>query len=116
VLFIADEVMTAWGRTGTLFACQQAEIVPDIACYSKGITGGLLPLAVTMCHARIFDAHYSLDRSKTFFHSSSYTANPIACAVAAENLDMWREGDPLDQVSNTQALQKEKLAEMAELS
>ena len=91
VLFIADEVMTAWGRTGSLFACDQANIVPDIACYSKGITGGFLPLAVTLCHSRIFDAHFSTDRSKTFFHSSSYTANPIACAVAAANLEMWQD-------------------------
>jgi adenosylmethionine---8-amino-7-oxononanoate aminotransferase len=90
VLFIADEVMTGWGRTGTLFACEQAGVVPDIACYAKGITGGALPLAVTMCAARIFDAHYSEDRRKTFFHSSSYTANPIACAAAVENLNIWR--------------------------
>ncbi len=113
VLFIADEVMTAWGRTGTLFACEQADVVPDIACYSKGITGGFLPLAVTLCHARIFDAHYSTDRSKTFFHSSSYTANPIACAVAAANLEMWREGDVLKQVEFTEKMQQRKLADMA---
>jgi adenosylmethionine-8-amino-7-oxononanoate aminotransferase len=62
---------------------------PDIACYSKGLTGGSLPLAVTLCRADIFDAHYSTDRSKTFFHSSSYTANPIACAAASRT---WRFG------------------------
>jgi len=89
VLFIADEVMTGWGRTGTLFACEQGGVVPDIACYAKGITGGALPLAVTMCQAAIFDAHYSTDRQRTFFHSSSYTANPIACAAANANLDVW---------------------------
>ncbi len=115
VLFIADEVMTAWGRTGTLFACEQADIVPDIACYSKGITGGFLPLAVTLCHARIFDAHYSINRSKTFFHSSSYTANPIACAVAAANLEMWQEGKVLEQVAFTADMQTQKLADMAKL-
>ncbi len=75
VLFIADEVMTGWGRTGKMFACEHAQITPDIACYSKGLTGGSLPLAVTMCSAAIYDEHYSMDRSKTFFHSSSYTAN-----------------------------------------
>lgn len=58
VLFVADEVMTGWGRTGTLFACEQANITPDIACYSKGLTGGALPLAVTLCRADIFKAHY----------------------------------------------------------
>jgi adenosylmethionine---8-amino-7-oxononanoate aminotransferase len=90
VLLIADEVMTGWGRTGTLFACEQADVVPDIACYSKGLTGGSLPLAVTLCGPDIFDAHYSEDRRKTFFHSSSYTANPIACAAAIANLEVWR--------------------------
>lgn len=69
VLFIADEVMTGWGRTGTIFVCEQANVVPDIACYSKGLTGGALPLAVTLCRAEIFDAHYSKDRTRTFFHS-----------------------------------------------
>jgi adenosylmethionine---8-amino-7-oxononanoate aminotransferase len=91
VLFIADEVMTGWGRTGTLFACEQANVVPDIACYSKGLTGGSLPLAVTMCRSAIFDAHYSTDRNRTFFHSSSYTANPIACAAACANLEIWAD-------------------------
>ncbi|MGY3694031.1 adenosylmethionine-8-amino-7-oxononanoate aminotransferase [Bradyrhizobium sp. USDA 3240] len=92
VLFIADEVMTGWGRTGTLFACEQADVTPDIACYSKGLTGGSLPLAVTLCRAEIYDAHYSSDRSRTFFHSSSYTANPVACAAARANLELWQHG------------------------
>ena len=92
VLFIADEVMTGWGRTGTLFACEQADVTPDIACYSKGLTGGSLPLAVTLCRADIYDAHYSSDRSRTFFHSSSYTANPVACAAARANLELWQRG------------------------
>jgi adenosylmethionine-8-amino-7-oxononanoate aminotransferase len=91
VLFIADEVMTGWGRTGTLFACEQADVLPDIACYSKGLTGGSLPLAATLCNSDIFDAHYSNDRTRTFFHSSSYTANPIACAAAKANLDLWQD-------------------------
>ena len=94
VLFIADEVMTGWGRTGTLFACEQAGIAPDIACYAKGLTGGSMPLAVTLCKASVFDAHYSEDRHKTFYHSSSYTANPIACAAAAANLEVW-EREPV---------------------
>jgi adenosylmethionine---8-amino-7-oxononanoate aminotransferase len=96
VLLIADEVMTGWGRTGTRFACEQAGIVPDIACYSKGLTGGVLPLAVTLCRRAIFDAHYAEDRRKTFFHSSSYTANPIACAAALANLRVW-QSEPVTQ-------------------
>jgi adenosylmethionine-8-amino-7-oxononanoate aminotransferase len=99
VLLIADEVMTGWGRTGTLFACEQAGVVPDIACYSKGLTGGSLPLAVTLCRTEIYDAHYSPDRARTFFHSSSYTANPIACAVAAANLDIWQNEPVLERIT-----------------
>jgi adenosylmethionine-8-amino-7-oxononanoate aminotransferase len=91
VLFIADEVMTGWGRTGTLFACEQAGIAPDIMCLSKGLTGGAVPLAVTMATSAIFDAHLSTDRAKMFFHSSSYTANPIACAAANASLAIWRD-------------------------
>ncbi|ASY70022.1 Adenosylmethionine-8-amino-7-oxononanoate aminotransferase [Sinorhizobium fredii CCBAU 83666] len=89
-LLIADEVMTGWGRTGPLFACEQAGIAPDILCTSKGLTGGALPLAATLCTAEIFDAHLSTDRRRTFFHSSSYTANPIACAAAVANLAVWK--------------------------
>jgi adenosylmethionine---8-amino-7-oxononanoate aminotransferase len=99
VLLIADEVMTGWGRTGTLFACEQAGVTPDIACYSKGLTGGSLPLAVTLCRADIFDAHYSTDRSRTFFHSSSYTANPIACAAALANLEIWANEPVLERIA-----------------
>ncbi|MDA8108831.1 MAG: adenosylmethionine--8-amino-7-oxononanoate transaminase [Betaproteobacteria bacterium] len=98
-LFIADEVMTAWGRTGTVFACEQANVVPDIACYAKGITGGALPLAVTMCREEIFEAHYSPDRRRTFFHSSSYTANPIACAAACANLELWEREPVLERIA-----------------
>ncbi|MDA9504837.1 adenosylmethionine-8-amino-7-oxononanoate aminotransferase [Bradyrhizobium sp. CCBAU 11386] len=109
VLFIADEVMTGWGRTGTLFACEQANVTPDIACYSKGLTGGALPLAVTLCRADIFDAHYSKDRTRTFFHSSSYTANPIACAAAKANLDLWRDQSTLRRVGLIATLQEQAL-------
>jgi adenosylmethionine-8-amino-7-oxononanoate aminotransferase len=110
VLFIADEVMTGWGRTGTLFACQQAEVSPDIACYSKGLTGGSLPLAVTLCRPEIFDAHFSRDRSRTFFHSSSYTANPVACAAARANLDLWQNPSASARVATVAAMQEKALA------
>lgn len=99
VLFIADEVMTGWGRTGTLTACEQAGVVPDILCLSKGLTGGSVPLAVTMACEPIFEAHHSTDRARMFFHSSSYTANPIACAAAAANLAIWREEPVLERVA-----------------
>jgi adenosylmethionine-8-amino-7-oxononanoate aminotransferase len=109
VLFIADEVMTGWGRTGTLFACEQANVTPDIACYSKGLTGGSLPLAVTLCRAEIFDAHYSKDRARTLFHSSSYTANPIACAAAKANLDLWHDQETYARVASVAAMQEQQI-------
>jgi adenosylmethionine-8-amino-7-oxononanoate aminotransferase len=109
VLLIADEVMTGWGRTGTLFACEQAGIVPDIACYSKGLTGGVLPLAVTLCRRAIFDAHYAEDRRKTFFHSSSYTANPIACAAALANLKVWQSEPVMQRIAALAAVQAKAL-------
>jgi len=108
-LFIADEVMTGWGRTGTLFACEQAGVTPDIGCYSKGLTGGSLPLAVTLCRADIFEAHYSTDRTRTFFHSSSYTANPIACAAAVANLEIWKSEPVMERIARVTALQSERL-------
>lgn len=98
VLLIADEVMTGWGRTGTLFACEQAGIAPDIMCLGKGLTGGALPLAVTLATGEIFDAHYSPDRTRTFYHSSSYTANPIACAAALANLAVWRAEPVMERI------------------
>jgi adenosylmethionine-8-amino-7-oxononanoate aminotransferase len=109
VLFIADEVMTGWGRTGTLFACEQADVSPDIACYSKGLTGGSLPLAVTLCRAEIFDAHYSMDRARTLFHSSSYTANPIACAAAKANLDIWQGREARKQILSVATMQEKEI-------
>ena len=90
VLLIADEVMTGWGRTGTLWACEQAGIAPDILCTGKGLTGGSLPLAATLATAEIFDSHRSADRSQMLFHSSSFTANPICCAAALANIEVWQ--------------------------
>lgn len=110
VLFIADEVMTGFGRTGTMFACEQAGVAPDILCLAKGITGGSIPLAATLCRKEIFDAHYSEDRAKTFFHSSSYTANPIACAAANANLDVW-ESEPV--LERLRALGERQAAHLA---
>ena len=106
VLFIADEVMTGFGRTGTLFASEQANISPDILCLAKGLTGGSLPLAATLCNEAIFAAHLSDDRARTFFHSSSYTANPIACAAAAANLEIWRTEPVSERIAAVAAAQK----------
>jgi len=115
VLFIADEVMTGWGRTGSLLACEQAGIVPDILCLSKGLTGGAVPLAVTMASEAIYDAHWSQDRATMFFHSSSYTANPIACAAAHANLAIWREEPVLERIGDLARRQQVRLAQVAAL-
>lgn len=115
VLFIADEVMTGWGRTGTLLACLQADIVPDLICLSKGLTGGSIPLAVTIATPAIFDAHYSKDRAKQFFHSSSYTANPIACAAAIANLDIWRDEPVLERIADLARRQADALVGLADV-
>lgn len=109
VLLIADEVMTGWGRTGTLFACEQASISPDILCIAKGLTGGALPLAATLSTAAIFEAHHSTDRSRMFFHSSSYTANPICCAAAVANLAVWRDEPVIGRVRALSEMQTRAL-------
>lgn len=112
VLLIADEVMTGWGRTGTFLACEQAGVAPDILCLSKGITGGSLPLAVTLAREDVYQAHFSRDRAKTFFHSSSYTANAIACAAAEANLAIWDTEPVLDRIAAVSALQAEGAARL----
>ena len=109
VLFIADEVMTGFGRTGTMFACEQADVSPDILCLAKGLSGGALPLAATLATEEIFAAHYSPDRGRTFFHSSSFTANPIACAAARANLEIWKTEPVRERIAALAALQDERL-------
>jgi adenosylmethionine-8-amino-7-oxononanoate aminotransferase len=87
-LLIADEVLTGFGRTGRLFACEHAGISPDIICLSKALTGGYLPLGATVVSERVYEAFLSTDRTHTFFHGHSFTANPLACAVALASLDL----------------------------
>jgi len=113
VLLIADEVMTGWGRTGRFLACDHAGVVPDILCLSKGITGGHLPLAATLCREEIYQSHFSTDRRRTFFHSSSYTANPIACAAALANLELWETEPVQARIDAVAAAQAEGLARLA---
>ncbi len=114
VLLIADEVMTGWGRTGTLFACEQAGVSPDIMCVAKGLTGGALPLAATLATKEIFDAHSSTDRTRTFFHSSSYTANPIACAAARANIEIWETEPVIERVRALEQMQRKCLARLVD--
>jgi adenosylmethionine---8-amino-7-oxononanoate aminotransferase len=91
VICIADEVMTGFGRTGKLFASEHIQERPDIICLSKGLTGGSLPLAITACTQKIFEAFLSDDLYQTFFHGHSYTANPIACTAALASLDLLQK-------------------------
>ncbi|MGV3711208.1 MAG: adenosylmethionine--8-amino-7-oxononanoate transaminase [Gemmatimonas sp.] len=88
---IADEVLTGFGRTGPLFACERADIAPDLLCMSKGLTGGFMALGATAATEEIYDAFLSEDRTRTFFHGHSYTANPIACAAALAALHLYND-------------------------
>ncbi len=98
-LLIADEVLTGFGRTGKMFACEHAGITPDIICLSKALTAGYLPLGVTATTSGVYDAFLSDDRAKMFFHGHSFTANPLACAVALASLDLFRNEPVLANVS-----------------
>ncbi|GGA09219.1 adenosylmethionine--8-amino-7-oxononanoate aminotransferase BioA [Blastomonas marina] len=111
-LFIADEVMTGWGRTGTMLACEQAGIEPDILCLSKGLTGGAIPLAVTMASEPVFEAHLSDDRARMFFHSSSYTANPVACAAANANIAIWQDEPVAERIATLAQRQSAQLTRL----
>jgi adenosylmethionine-8-amino-7-oxononanoate aminotransferase len=95
VLLIADEIMTGFGRTGTLFACEQAGMAPDLLCLSKGITGGYLPLSCALSTDAIFEAFYADDAARGFLHSHSYTGNALACRAALAVLDIFRDDDVL---------------------
>jgi adenosylmethionine-8-amino-7-oxononanoate aminotransferase len=93
VLLVADEIMTGFGRTGTLFACEQAGVAPDLLCLSKGITGGYLPLSCVLSTDEVYAAFYDEDVARGFLHSHSYTGNPLACRAACAVLDLFeREG------------------------
>jgi adenosylmethionine-8-amino-7-oxononanoate aminotransferase len=91
-LLIADEVLTGFGRTGPMFACEHAGIAPDLMCVSKGLTGGFLPLGATLATERIFAGFLSPDRTRTLFHGHSYSANPLACAAALASLALMTDG------------------------
>jgi adenosylmethionine-8-amino-7-oxononanoate aminotransferase len=98
VHLIADEIAVGFGRTGTMFACEQAGITPDYLCLSKGLTGGYLPLSVVLTSDVIYDAFYDeYTKLNAFLHSHSYTGNPLACAAANATLAIFREEPVLDR-------------------
>lgn len=111
IICIADEVMTGFGRTGKLFACDHLIQKPDIICLSKGLTGGTMALGVTACNSKIYEAFVNEDRYKTFFHGHSFTANPLACTAALASLDLLEKESCLKKInwiteSNLRFMQK----------
>ncbi len=95
---IADEIAVGFGRSGTLFACEQGHIAPDFLCLSKGLTGGTLPLSAVLTTARVYDAFYAdYSAGKAFLHSHSYTGNPLACSAALATLSVWRDEPVLER-------------------
>jgi len=100
VFLICDEVATGFGRTGTLFACEQESVSPDLLCLAKGITGGYLPLAATLTTDEVFRAFLApYAEKRTFFHGHTYTGNPLACAVACASLDLFKTERVLERVN-----------------
>ncbi len=98
VHFIADEIAVGFGRTGTLFACEQAHVAPDFMCLSKGLTGGFLPLSAVLTTTQVYEAFYAeYSAGKAFLHSHSYTGNPLACRVALETLRIFRDEPVLER-------------------
>ena len=109
VHLILDEVATGFGRTGTMFACEQARVSPDFLCLSKGLTGGLLPLAATLTTEQVYEAFLGDDGgSRTFYHGHTFTANPIGCALALASLDLFEEDHLLARVATTAPLLRRK--------
>lgn len=98
LLCIADEIMTGFGRTGKWFAMDYLTHKPDIACFSKGLTGGMMAMGITTCSNALFDAFLSDDRKKTLFHSHSFTANPMACAVALASMDLMEKAETWENI------------------
>ena len=110
VFLIADEIMTGFGRTGTMFACEQAGIAPDFMTLSKGLTGGYLPLSVTMTTETVYEAFYcDYNLYRAFLHSHSYTGNALACAAANATLDLFEEGDIITANAQKSAYMAQKL-------
>lgn len=116
VLMIADEVATGFGRTGTMFACEHEQVKPDILCIAKGITGGYLPLAATLTTDEVYRGFLGeYQELKTFFHGHTYTGNPLACAAAVANLDVFRKESTLKKLQPKIALLSRELKRFEKL-
>ncbi|MBV8276236.1 MAG: adenosylmethionine--8-amino-7-oxononanoate transaminase [Verrucomicrobia bacterium] len=116
VLLILDEVMTGFGRTGRMFACQHEEVVPDFLVLAKGLTGGYLPLAATLTTEAIYDGFLGdFSELRAFFYGHSYTANPLGCAAALASLQVFREERVLQHVASVIPVLKEGLEQLKKL-
>ncbi len=117
VMLIADEIAVGFGRTGTMFACEQAEVTPDFLCLSKGITGGYLPLSVVMLREEIYQAFYcDYGSGKSFLHSHSYTGNALACAAANATLDLFEKDRVIERNREKITYMAQKLQPFADLA
>jgi len=115
VFLIADEIATGFGRTGTMFAFEQAGVMPDLMCMSKGLTGGFLPLAAVLATQSIYDGFLDDSRDRAFLHSHSYTGNPLACAAALASLDIFESDDIIARNRATAAKMAAAAAPFADL-
>lgn len=115
VHLIADEIAVGFGRTGTMFACEQANITPDFMCISKGLTAGYLPLAVTLTTDEIYEAFYDkYETLKAFLHSHSYTGNPLGCSVALATLELFKQNDTINNNRSLAEKMRTATAHLAE--
>ncbi len=114
VLLIADEVFTGFGRTGSMFACDGAEVVPDIMCLSKGLTGGFLPFAATLCTDTVYAPFHAPDRMRTLVHGHSYAGNPIGCAAAVASLEVFESEPVFERIRTVERIHRERLPLLAE--
>lgn len=115
VLLILDEIMTGFGRSGQMFACAEAGVVPDILCLSKALTGGTLPLAATVARRHVFEAFLADDPGAALMHGPTYMANPLACAAANASLDLFEREPRLPQVAAIAAQLRDELAPCADI-
>ncbi len=113
ILLIFDEVMTGFGRTGTLFACEKTGTTPDIICLSKGLTAGFLPMSVTVCTETIHAAFLGADFDRAFAHGHSFTANPLGCAAAVASLELFETENSLQRVADIETIHRHWLKKLA---
>jgi adenosylmethionine---8-amino-7-oxononanoate aminotransferase len=114
VLLIADEVLTGFGRTGRMFACEHANVVPDLMSLAKGLTGGFLPMGATVCADFIAQEFIGEDKSRTFWHGHSYTGNPICCAAGIASLKIFEREPVFERIERIAAIHKERLEAVRE--